>query len=100
MITRMLAQKLPTVLGKRLQPIGTDPEKERWMWYASLHRPEFHIKAVRAARECVDRRLLAFYYESKVERRLLAELQLANTPVMGGPILYQCNRSWKGEQLD
>ena len=51
-----------------------------------------------AMRQFVDRRLLAFYYGSKVECQLLAELQLANTPVVGGPILHQCNRPWKCER--
>ena len=55
------SQELPAFLGKRLNAIGTESEKERWMWHAFLHRPEFYINAVRTLLEFVDRRFLAFY---------------------------------------
>ena len=57
----MTPQKLPAFLGQRLNPIGTDMEKQRWMWHAFLQRPEFHINAVWTSLELVDRRVLAFY---------------------------------------
>src|SRR5262245_19116092 len=103
----MTPQKLPAFLSKCLNPIRTEMEKERWMWYAFLQRPEFHINAVWTLSKLVDRRFLAFYpsynndaswelyytRSGQVVFRFVAVLQLAHTPVEVSPSREQCNRS-------
>src|SRR5262249_14470241 len=103
----MTPQELPAFLGKRLNPIGTEMETERWMWYAFLQRPEFHINAGRTLLELVDRRFLAFYpscnndaswelyctRSSKIIFWFVPVLQLAHTSVEVSPAREQFNRS-------
>ena len=100
----MTPQELPAFLGQRLNPIGTDMEKERWMGYAFLHRPEFHINARRTLLELVDRRVLAFdpscntwgIYKTRSRQvifRFVPVLQLAHTPIQVSPSREHFNRA-------